>query len=816
MEGVEGTKAGGGRPHDDKNGEDDPVGDADLRDSPASQHSFSSLPSLQDSSGSQEGEAAHPTISTSTSWEHKTKPRVEGRRGRNWWDWKAAEQRKMQSGDEGDDELTSLESESLKRRTPLPKIRENLPEPDGGRDGGYGIGGTGGGGVLGGVGAGMGGARGPSGGGGGSPGLRVTWDERAAEPPLLHQPRHQPLLLQQHHFLPQQQQQQQQQLPHTRRAAPGPPGNQSGLGSGAPRYTTSHAPPTPAQPNDQPKKVTITSFNQPKLTSVVPPLSGPPTPSPEKKEPPPPEKKPSSSSHTKPLTTQKTPTPAYDSKSPATPGKALPTYPEKGAPLSPESPPPSAPPKDLVYADARERKGLSGQPHKYSSRKQEEPPKKAPPQDLAKKTVQEVPATTKCQPSVHSSPTRAKESKDKVRDRGQGGAREKSGELVKDKPKGGGGGVSEKERQQPSSASDSQTVAVWKPQPGGGAKYGPPPPGDKKRVEDQRSGSLVWVNLPGGGSKLEWMPTPALVTIKSTPALPSRDVDRSYQLVHKHNDSAAGAAPGTDARGRGERGGGGAQPASGERVTRAISAVPRASVVGVNPGVHGSPRSAGGGTPVQGVLKQPSASPSNRSAQSKNGVTSAPGATHRPEGRGTNDDESTVLTVAGRSSGQVVRIRVRPEVHAYLTGLPTTYIAANIHAATASGRRDSHQDSQSSSGSALTAGSEGGGEGSTGYHEHDYEEVVDEYTLLRRAVDDHDPEAMQLLAVAEAAINPDIPARPHDPGQSCPLGDPLRAALCSISANPPTTALCYPSRPFPSCSTNAGSSTLLCLLMLIE
>lgn len=199
-------------------------------------------------------------------------------------------------------------------------------------------------------------------------------------------------------------------------------------------------------------------------------------------------------------------------------------------------------------------------------------------------------------------------------------------------------------------------------------------------------------------------------------------------------------------------------------MTRAASDVPRASE---SARAQQSPRAAAQSSPSAhvpaGVLKtqHPSSSP-------KNGISSAPEL--RSEGRFADGEEGTVLTVAGRQSGQVVRIRVRPEVHAYLTGLPTAYVAASINAATASssGRRGSHQDSQSSSGSALTGGSDGGGEGSTGYHEHDYEEVVDEYTLLRRAVDEHDPDAMQLLAAAEAAINPDIPAHPHDPGQSLP------------------------------------------------
>ena len=131
-------------------------------------------------------------------------------------------------------------------------------------------------------------------------------------------------------------------------------------------------------------------------------------------------------------------------------------------------------------------------------------------------------------------------------------------------------------------------------------------------------------------------------------------------------------------------------------------------------------------------------------------------------------------------SHQLLWLGVCPLIAAY--GLPwwanrRDYITAALAAAAASGvaqaqgRRDS--DAQgSSSGSALTAGSEG--EGSIGYHENEYEEVVDEYTLLRRAVDDHDPEAMQLLVQAEQALYPDYghyTTRPgFDPGQfSLPL-----------------------------------------------
>ncbi|XP_068219781.1 protein tfg-1-like [Palaemon carinicauda] len=250
----------------------------------------------------------------------------------------------MQSGDEGDDELTSLEGESLKRRTPLPKIRENLPGPESGRDDGHGerglggraavAGGEGGGGVSVGRGGGMvGGARGPSSRRGSSPGLRVTWDERSTQPPLLHQFPHQPLLLQQHHFLPSPPpQHQQQQTQSGTTAAAGPPAS-GVVGSGGsyltPTHTAPPAPSSPAHPDSQPKKVTVTSFNQPKLRPVVTQHSGPPTPVLEER------------------------------KRPPSPVKPQPLAPE-------ENPPPSAPPQDLVYADSDKRREQWGRPHPHN------------------------------------------------------------------------------------------------------------------------------------------------------------------------------------------------------------------------------------------------------------------------------------------------------------------------------------------------------------------------------------------------------------------------------------------------------------------
>ncbi|XP_042870863.1 trithorax group protein osa-like [Penaeus japonicus] len=878
--GEGGGGGGGGKNHEAVSKEH--VAATRGQDSPISQQSFSSLPSLQGSQGSLNG-AAGPGAAEDDSRPsptfvgayQKSKRRVEGRRGRSWWEWKAAEERRMlqQSGDEGDDELTSLESESLRRRahpTFLPKIRENLPGPEGGggggRDAGYVVGGADGGGMVGGgggggapgvqVGVAGGGARGPSGGGsGGSPGLRVTREDRADQPPLPHQPRRQPLLLQQHHFLPQQQQEQPRRAAAPELAGVSP--------SGVRTSDATHCPPPPspahsplAQPADQPKKVTITSFTQPKLT-VVTPRAGPPNPAADPRYTP----TPVAFVHAAPA--QQLPPPGAEIKAPAPAGTVL--YPShaKGVPA------PSAPPKDLVYADAEDR-----QVQRAQQRPQGKSPRRSEDQHLPQRepqhVIEEPVDAVKSRQRETSSPVRGKESRAHKRN-SKGGEAGQAGDLKKESSDGGRfpskgdpfqadhtkaeptkgyprnpfngddddslkacdakdtpskrntdkadhpKGIhsrdepSKKElNRRPEASKGNQNrslvpvsspsvfvtpgsgrppaVSAWQGSSGLPALHGPSKGPLQQQQQQGPGGSLVWVNQPGGGSKLEWMPFPALATIKATPALPAHD-DLQRQ---KYYESVSGAAP----KGRGDPGGGGggggggaATAATSERVTRAASDVPRASE---SARAQQSPRAAAHSSPSAhvpaGVLKNqhpPSSSP-------KNGISSAPEL--RSEGRFADGEEGTVLTVAGRQSGQVVRIRVRPEVHAYLTGLPTAYVAASINAATASssGRRGSHQDSQSSSGSALTGGSDGGGEGSTGYHEHDYEEVVDEYTLLRRAVDEHDPDAMQLLAAAEAAINPDIPAHPHDPegggGSEYPYLREMKERLL-LSRDPPLASM---------------------------
>ncbi|KAF2352504.1 hypothetical protein FHG87_016740, partial [Trinorchestia longiramus] len=238
-----------------------------------------------------------------------------------------------------------------------------------------------------------------------------------------------------------------------------------------------------------------------------------------------------------------------------------------------------------------------------------------------------------------------------------------------------------------------------------------------RRGVERESGALVWVCQPGGGAKLDWVPTPNLSTLRSQPHTPGALVTRQ------------GSDAGTNTRPP-DRGGGGRH--SVERMQ--------------------SSRAAGSGSGGPATTCSPPILKHTQSSESKNVLRSAPG-NARPEGRSKNGEaaEDCVVSVPGKASGQIVRIRVRPEVHAYLAGLPVT------SSPSLGERRDSLRSlhsTHSSSASALTGCSESGGEGSAGYHEQDYSAVVDEYTLLQKAVVDHDPEALRLLSAAEAAMDP--------------------------------------------------------------
>ncbi|CAL4059732.1 unnamed protein product [Meganyctiphanes norvegica] len=358
-----------------------------------------------------------------------------------------------------------------------------------------------------------------------------------------------------------------------------------------------------------------------------------------------------------------------------------------------------------------------------------------------------------------------------------------------------------------STTQETETTGAWVEQPGGGAKFVPTKV--VKKDPAKPAGSLVWVNQPGGGAKLEWLPAPRSSSVSTlsrpSPQPPTAGHQRmpsSPAMMQRPQGAVANdirnrapdpRSPSSAAQWEGDRGGGGGGGGATEEehVPRvgavSASAMPRAGDAGNGiPRVllHHDPTVTTTGRPPPPPQQEPvhaAQSPDHTYAQlntnytsqpPKNVYSSAPGDTARPAGRTSveDEDEGPVLTVAGRAKGQTVRIRVRPDVHAYLTGQPTAYITAALAAAAAAeassqGRRDSDAHG-SSSGSALTAGSEG--EGSLGYHENDYEEVVDEYTLLRRAVDDHDPEAMQLLVQAEQALNPDNNSsvvRPNDPGE---------------------------------------------------
>lgn len=236
-----------------------------------------------------------------------------------------------------------------------------------------------------------------------------------------------------------------------------------------------------------------------------------------------------------------------------------------------------------------------------------------------------------------------------------------------------------------------------------------------RRGAERDSGALVWVTQPGGGAKLDWVPTPNLSTLRSQSHTPGARVTR------QRSDAGRETRPP-------DRGGG------RHSVERMQS--PGVSAVAFSPATTCSPP----------ILKT-----SQSYHESKNAHRSAPG-NARPESRSKpGEDDDCVVAVPGRTSGQIVRIRVRPEVHAYLAGLP-------VKSSPSLGERReslrSIHSTHSSSASALTGCSESGGEGSAGYHEQDYAAVVDEYALLQRAVVDHDAEALHLLSAAEAAIDP--------------------------------------------------------------
>lgn len=235
-----------------------------------------------------------------------------------------------------------------------------------------------------------------------------------------------------------------------------------------------------------------------------------------------------------------------------------------------------------------------------------------------------------------------------------------------------------------------------------------------RRGAVRESGALVWVSQPGGGAKLDWVPTPNLSTLRSQSSTPGACITRQ------------GSDAGRETRPPDQGGG----QTSIERMQSF-----KDEAVASTPATCSPP-----------ILKH------TQSCESKNVRRSAPGSA-RPEGRSVKpgEAEDCVVAVPGRASGQIVRIRVRPEVHAYLAGLPVT------SSPSLGERRDSIRSvhsTHSSSASALTGCSESGGEGSAGYHEQDYSAVVDEYTLLQRAVVDHDAEALHLLSAAEAAVDP--------------------------------------------------------------
>uniref|UniRef100_A0A6A7FUC1 Otopetrin-2-like isoform X9 n=1 Tax=Hirondellea gigas TaxID=1518452 RepID=A0A6A7FUC1_9CRUS len=278
----------------------------------------------------------------------------------------------------------------------------------------------------------------------------------------------------------------------------------------------------------------------------------------------------------------------------------------------------------------------------------------------------------------------------------------------------------------------------------------PKDPNHCRRGAERDSGALVWISQPGGGAKLDWVPTPNLSTLRSLPNTPGARITRQ------------GSDAGVEHRPP-DRGGG---RASVERMPTSVNtaAIP-------TPASTCSPP----------ILKH------TQSSDSKNVHRSAPG-NARPEGRSnTGEADDCVVAVPGRATGQIVRIRVRPEVHAYLAGLPVTSSPG-----LGGERRDSIpsvHSTHSSSASALTGCSESGGEGSAGYHEQDYSSVVDEYALLQRAVVDHDAEALRLLSAAEAAVDSRHKFFMTAEGREYPYLREMRERLLTGDEQPPLAVM---------------------------
>ncbi|XP_018012277.1 uncharacterized protein LOC108669458 isoform X3 [Hyalella azteca] len=271
-----------------------------------------------------------------------------------------------------------------------------------------------------------------------------------------------------------------------------------------------------------------------------------------------------------------------------------------------------------------------------------------------------------------------------------------------------------------------------------------------RRGVERESGALVWVCQPGGGAKLDWVPTPNLSTLRSQAQTPGALITRQGSYVDR------GIRPPDEGGGR-------------HSIERMQSSR-----------ISGSVASGPATTCSPPILKH------TQSGESKNVHRSAPG-NARPEGRSKSGEaDDCVVAVPGKASGQIVRIRVRPEVHAYLAGLPVT------SSPDLGERRDSVRSlhsTHSSSASALTGCSESGGEGSAGYHEQEYAAVVDEYTLLQKAVVDHDPEALRLLSAAEAALDPGHRVIIAAEGREYPYLREMRERLLSSDDPPPLAVM---------------------------
>ena len=263
-----------------------------------------------------------------------------------------------------------------------------------------------------------------------------------------------------------------------------------------------------------------------------------------------------------------------------------------------------------------------------------------------------------------------------------------------------------------------------------------------RREANRKSGSLVWVTLPGGGAKLDWVATPHLSTLRS-------EEDSTGARVTRRGSECSGSyQQGTDSneslRSRNSSRSGSIKEirppdrykidkmpsaTSTERPTGSSSMTPLSSYASptilktssnfssssLPKNVHRSAsvstvaRAADGRSKTNRHSTKKSTSFNNQLQQNLHNYQRHEQHHHRQDSRHQSQnhnryelgssyeqeeeeykqkqsnpyksepilmqtdidgDDDCIVAVPGRASGQVVRIRVRPEVHAYLAGLP--------------------------------------------------------------------------------------------------------------------------------------------------